>query len=316
MKKITLIGLLVTGFALKGFGSEKLADKIKFATIEKANVLLTQEDDFTKSWSQFDIDSRMHKKNSSKEELFDFITKQTREWKIEEKNKIVGIFESIDKQIEKQGIKINFPDEIYLVKTTANEEGGAEGYTRASYIILKEDFLSPPNAGLKETIVHELFHILSRNNPEFRKEMYQIIGFNLMNDVSYPENLKAFRITNPDAPQVDSYINLKVGGQSKDCTMVLYSNKEYSGGDFFNYLNVGFLSLTGDSVKTIEYQNGKAVIYSFQQVTGFFEQVGKNTQYIIHPEEILADNFAFAILNKSGLPDQDIVNEIKKKLQE
>lgn len=306
MKKLTL----------NGFSTELLVDKIKFVSIEKANELLTLEDDFTKSWSQFDIDSRMHKKNSTREDLFDFITKQTREWTSEEQTKILSIFKSIDKQIEKQEFKISFPNEIYFIKTTGDEEGSARGYTRANYVVLKNDILSQSDGDLKQTIVHELFHILTRNNPDFRKKMYSVIRFNLMNDVAYPENLKAYRITNPDAPQVDSYISIKVGGQSKDCMMILYSNQDYNGGDFFKYLNVGFLSLAGDSVKTIEYIDNKPVIYSFKQITVFFEQVGKNTQYHIHPEEILADNFAFSILNKSGLQNPEIVNEIKKKLKE
>jgi hypothetical protein len=316
MKKLTLTVLLITGFIVNGFGSDLLADKIKFASIDKANKLLTQEDNFTKSWSQFDIDARMHKKKSTREELFNFIEKQTREWTIEEQNKIVSIFKSIDKQIEKQGLRIDFPDEIYFVKTTAHEEGETKGYTRANYIVLKDDILSQAEDGLKRIIAHELFHIMTRSNPEFRKEMYQIIGFHLMNDVAYPENLKTYRITNPDAPQVDSYITIKVGSQSKDCMMILYSNRDYDGENFFRYKNVGFLSLTGDSVKTIEFNNNKPVIYSLEQVTGFFEKVGKNTKYIIHPEEILAENFAFTILDKSELPNQEILNEIRKKLKE
>ena len=316
MKKLTLIGLLITGFIVLGLSAETLVDKIQFASVEKSNELLTQEDGFTKSWSQFDIDSRMHKQNSTKEELFDFITQQTRAWTIDEKNKILTYISSIDKQIVAQGLKLDFPDEIYFVKTTADEEGGAGGYTRANFIVLKDDNLSQNNEDLKNLIVHELFHILTRNSPEFRKSMYAIIGFNLMNDVEYPENLKAYRITNPDAPQIDSYISLIADGQSIDCMMILYSDRDYSGGEFFNYLNVGFLSLKGDSIKTIEYKDDEPVIYTLKQVTGFFEQVGKNTQYIIHPEEVLADNFTFTILNKTGLPNPEIVNEIRKKLQE
>lgn len=65
MKKLTLIGLLISGFIVNGFSSVTLADRIKFASIDKAKELLTQEDEFTKSWSQFDIDSRMHKQNSA-----------------------------------------------------------------------------------------------------------------------------------------------------------------------------------------------------------------------------------------------------------
>jgi hypothetical protein len=316
MKKIILIGLFITGFITSGFSTENLVDKIKFASTDKAKELLTQEDEFTKSWSQFDIDSRMHKKNSTKEELFSYISEQTRDWTLDEQNKIQSIIESINKQILKQDFKIDFLDEIFFVKTTADEEGGAGGYTRANYVVLKEDVITQPIGELKQIIVHELFHILTRNNPGFRKEMYQIIGFELMNNVEYPANIKDYRITNPDAPQIDSYIRVKVGGQSKECMMILYSTKDYKGGDFFKYLNVGFMSLRGDSIKTVDYKDNEPVIYTFKQVTGFFEQVGKNTQYIIHPEEILADNFAFAILNKSGLPNPEIVDAIKTKLRE
>jgi len=315
MKRLTLIGLFIIGFLINGFSSELLVDIIKFASIEKANELLTEEDDFTESWSPFDIDSRVQKKYSTKKELFDIIKKQTREWTLEEQNKVVSIFRSIDKQIESQGFKLIFPKEIYLLKTTANEEGGAEGYTRASYIVLKDDILSKSKDRLTKTIAHELFHILARNNPKFREEMYQIIGFKLIDDVAYPESLRAYRITNPDAPQVDSYISINVDGQQKDCMMILYSKQGYNGGSFFKYLNTGFLSLIGDSTKSIEYINNKPVIFSFKEVTGFFEQVGKNTRYIIHPEEILAENFAFAIINKSDLPDQEIVDKIKKKIR-
>lgn len=315
MKKLALIGLLIIGFIINGFSTELLVNKIKFASPEKANKLLTQEDNFTKNWSQFDIDSRMHKKNSTRENLFNFIAKQTREWTPKERSKIISIFKSIDNQIEKQGFKINFPNEIYFIKTTGAEEGDADGYTRANYVVLKDNILSKSVESLKETIIHELFHILTRNNPEFRKNMYSIIGFHLMNDVAYPESIKDYRITNPDAPQVDSYISIKVGRQTKNCMMILYSKQPYRGGDFFNYINVGFLSLTDDSVKKIEYVGKKPLIYSFNQISDFFNQVGRNTQYIIHPEEILADNFVLAILNISGLKSPQIVYEIQQKLK-
>jgi hypothetical protein len=31
---------------------------------------------------------------------------------------------------------------------------------------------------------------------------------------------------------------------------------------------------------------------------GLFEQIGRNTQYLWHPEEILADNFAILVLGE------------------
>jgi hypothetical protein len=315
MRKIVLlVFIIIIGFTLKGFSSESLLDKVEFASIEKAKELLTQEDDFTNSWSQFDIDSRMHKPNSTKSDLLEYIAKQTREWSKKEKEILNNVFSSIDKKIAKQGFKIDFPNKIYFVKTTTKEEGEAEGYTRANYIVLNNRLISKGETILKKTIVHELFHILTRNNSEFRKEMYGIIGFSLMDDVEFPSSIKDYRITNPDAPQLDSYITIRVDGEAKSCMMILYSKQNYVSGDFFKYINVGFLSLSGNDIKSVEYKNGKPIVYSFRQVSGFFEQVGRNTQYIIHPEEILAENFVFAVLNKSGLPNPEIVDKISKKL--
>jgi hypothetical protein len=41
-----------------------------------------------------------------------------------------------------------------------------------------------------------------------------------------------------------------------------------------------------------------------QELQGLLEQIGRNTRYLIHPEEILADNFAVLYLSKlrSDLP--------------
>ena len=314
MNKLTLITLLFTLILGNGFCASNLQEKVKFASLEEAKELLRQEDDFTRSWSQFDIDSRMHKKNSSRKQLFELIADQAREWSEKEVRKLQGIFKELDEQIVEQGYQLDFPEEIYFIKTTAKEEGGAGGYTRANYVVLKDDILSGPKAALKKIVVHELFHILTRANPEFRQEMYQIIGFQLMNPVEYPDNLKPYRITNPDAPQTDSFLRLTVNGNPVDCMMVLYSSQGYNGGEFFKYLNVGFLQLEGDVEKKIFQTNGQPVIQTLQQVSGFFEQVGKNTQYIIHPEEIMADNFTYTLLNSSGLQNPEIVEEIKKIL--
>jgi len=297
---------------ITGYGQNNLSDLIEFASVERANKLLQQEDNFTNSWSQFDIDSRMHKPNSSKADLLNYISTQIREWTPDEITKLASVFRTVDQKIKEQGFVIDFPNDIYFIKTTAEEEGGAGGYTRANYVVLQEAYVSQATTDdLINIVVHELFHVLTRRNPEFRKAMYNIIGFKMMNEVEYPEKLSKYRITNPDAPQVDSYITLQVDGQSKDCMMILYSNRDYVDGHFFKYLNIGFLSLIGGENKSIEYKADMPVIYSMEDVSGFYDQVGRNTQYIIHPEEICADNFVYTILSKKDLPDTQIIDEIR-----
>jgi hypothetical protein len=326
MIKLTLLGLFFIFLLLNGCGSPNgvsdspsylLASRVQFATIDKAKELLTTEDDFTNSWSQFDIDSRLKKNNGTKQELFGFISSQIQEWSISEKDTLFSLLQNIDNDIKTYGFKIHFPDTIFFVKSTANEEGGAQGYTRANYVVLQKiDTFSLSKNALKPLIIHELFHILTRNDSVFRRDMYKIIGFEIMNTISYPDSIKNLRITNPDAPQTDSYITLNKEGASIDCMMVLYSGEDYNGGDLFDYLHVGFLKLKGAENKEVDYVNEKPIIYTFNEISNFYEQVGRNTSYTIHPEEILAENFVSVIFNEKGLPSQWIIERMQEKLKQ
>ena len=311
MTKYFLSGLLLSIFSSSTLFSHTLTGKVKFASVAKAKELLQTPDSFTAAWSKFDIDARMGKKESSKKELLEYIGKQALEWSQEEKTKINSVLEELDQKIKANNFKIEFPNDIYLVKTTAKEESGALGYTRGNYIVLKTGAATMSKEKLKSLIVHELFHVLTRNNPEFRKEMYSIIGFQMMTAVNYPDQLKDLRITNPDAPLTDSYITLKVDGKETDCMMILYSERNYDGGVFFSYLKVAFLKLENQKVY---YAGGEPTIYQMNEIKNFLEQVGNNTQYIINPEEIMAMNFTFTLLDKANLKDPWIIEEIKKKL--
>ena len=44
------------------------------------------------------------------------------------------------------------------------------------------------------------------------------------------------------------------------------------------------------------------------------EQVGNNTDYIIHPEEILADNFALLVLGEHNMPSPEIPQKMREIL--
>ena len=50
------------------------------------------------------------------------------------------------------------------------------------------------------------------------------------------------------------------------------------------------------------------------RVSGFFEQVGRNTDYLIHPEEILAENFALLVLNERQVASRAILQRIREIL--
>ncbi|MEM6260939.1 MAG: DUF4157 domain-containing protein [Bacteroidota bacterium] len=310
MKQICLLSSMCVIFLSMTSAQNSL--QVQFATKGEAQKLLSQEDAFTKSWSPFDVQSRLQDTAGTREQLFAHIQDQVLEWAPDEQEAFLTAVDEIEGEIHSNRYQVPLPDTLMLVKTTGKEEGGATAYTRGNYIVFKEGVHKMPKEDLKRLVVHELFHVLSRNFPDFRESMYRLIGFTLIKPIQYPEAIASSRITNPDAPQTDSYINLQVNGDTTPCMMVLYADKPYNGGAFFEYLQVGFWQLPLED----EVSNNEApTIYTMKTVDGFFQQVGKNTNYIIHPEEILAENFSFALLGKEGLPDQWLVEAIQELLQ-
>ena len=85
------------------------------------------------------------------------------------------------------------------------------------------------------------------------------------------------------------------------------------GGLFFSYLRFSLLAVDlQDDVPV--YTAGAPLLVDVKQAKGFFDQVGRNTQYIIHPEEILADNFALMILGEHELKSPALLQKMRKLL--
>lgn len=298
------------------YSKANLQSQVKFANVAEANKLLCTEDVYTKSWGVFDIQSRSKNAKGTKDMVFSFMKKQTLEWDATDKIKINKILRDIDSLIKVNKFNITLPSEITLIKSTLQEEGNAEGYTRENYIVLKNELVALDNLSLKKILIHELFHIISRNNPKLRAKLYKAIGFEMCNVIKLPKSMNDIKISNPDAPLVDSYIQVKYQDETIDCAMILYSTRDYTGGSFMDYIDIGFVPLNGLLTKQVKKIRGNYYIIPIQEITGFLEQVGMNTKYIINPEEIIAENFVMALLNDKNVKSPKIIEKVKKILKE
>jgi hypothetical protein len=133
--------------------------------------------------------------------------------------------------------------------------------------------------------------------------------------------LAARKITNPDAPIHDHFIRLRVDGEERLAIPILLSRSATydasRAAPLFDYLQFRFLlvekSEGSGAVKPL-YNGAKPRTVGIEGVVGYFEQVGRNTRYIIHPEEILADNFALLAVREPGLATPSIVDSLKARL--
>jgi hypothetical protein len=322
MKMLLLVTVLCASWAQLTHAQIKLGNDatLDFATAEQGKKILTARDDFVRRMSPFDRAARLKTdREVSEKEYLAFVGKNVLAWTAAEKQKVVASFKGAGPEL--RSLSLPFPKKVLFIKTTGKEEGGA-AYTRANAIVFPKDVLRGPSAGIRKTICHELFHVLSRANPDLRHKLYAAIGFQKCREVAFPSGLASRKITNPDAPKNDHCIRLKVDGMDQWVVPILFSRTEKydteRGGEFFHYLEFRLLLVErkkgSSSVKPM-YDGENPKLAGLHQVSGFFEQVGRNTGYIIHPEEILADNFALLVIRQGNLPSPEIIEKMKEILK-
>jgi len=292
---------------------------IAFATVDQAAKILTNRDDFVQRLSPFDRAARMKTSvDVSEADYLEFVATNILAWNDANKQKVTAAIEGIRPELET--LSLPFPREVLLIKTTGNEEGRT-AYTRANAIVLPPADLAGPVPSVQKIVSHELFHILSRANPDLREKLYAAIGFEKCNEVDFPPELKSRKITNPDAPRNDHCIRLRVGDKEYWAIPILFADTDRydreRGGEFFDYLQFRFLLVdrpdASSPIKPIEDAQ-QAALVGTKEVSGFYEQVGRNTGYILHPEEILADNFSLIVLQRHNVPSPAILEKLKRAL--
>jgi len=147
-----------------------------------------------------------------------------------------------------------------------------------------------------------------------RDRLYAAIGFQRGPAAALPSELGPRRITNPDAPRNEHRIRVQRNGETVGAIPVLYSSQErydpVRGGEFFDYLEFKFRIEGWDSPTAA----ATAEFVDLKDLTGFMEQVGNNTEYLIHPEEIIADNFVLIVLGTPEPRSPAILERIRAAL--
>lgn len=308
---VCLCLVTAAGFAQQTTG--KLS--FRFATKAEAQMLITDIDQYTNSWNQFDVNSRLQKTDGRKSQLLTLAMNSVQNWSDQDKKILTEAFNKIVAAVKKQKLTLHYPEEIVLVKTSMQEEGGAAAYTRNNWIAIGEKVLTGPRTMPLETLLaHELFHILTRSDLNFKKAVYQTIGFTVLDrEILFPTDIMEKRISNPDISRYDSYAPFTINGTTQNCTMMIYADRPYNGGSFFQYLKIGLIPLNEHFIPLQE--NGETIIYPLELAEDFYSRMGKNTDYILNPEEVLADNFSYLITEKAGLPNPEVIERIREVLK-
>jgi len=304
--------------------SPAAATEFRFATPAEAAAILITEDDFLTRLRPAEIGVRMM--SADKTSLSDLKAQyaaSTLAWTDEEKAFWSQVFDRYASAIDKYTPLTT--REIIFIKGDDRIDSGMP-HTRGDAIIFSQNFLD----GLAKSnnrdedaayfFLHEYFHVLTRRQADRHDEMFALIGYRPC-AFKAPAELDALHLTNPDAPVDRHYVPADIEG-ADGVIPYLYVDKggwsAEKGGGLNKYFNFGLLAVdvkNGACSADLD-ASGEPRLLNPADVPDFFNAVGKNTEYITHPAETLADTFYLLVSGKEGLPNPEIVKGLSDWLDE
>lgn len=317
--RLTSIVVTIPAFCLAETSSVQFSDscEIVFLNEVDAATRLSTSDMFSKSTAPLERRFRLQSDQGiSEQQLLEFSGEQALPWKDSQVKVFRTLFDDLRKQ--SSDLELPLPPRIELIKTTGKEEGGA-AYCRGNSVIFSSQVLRSNPERLKRLVAHELFHILSRNNPQLRDQLYSIIGFKRCGELKLPDTLQKRRLTNPDAPIHEHYIRIEHNGRTEAAVPItLLSTDKFKPGNLFQFLQFRLILIEdprNGEVVQIQQADQAPVLLDASNVASYAKQIGSNTNYIIHPEEILADNFVALLTGNDDLPDLWIIGKMRERLR-
>ena len=287
------------------------AQQFQFATQAQAREILSRQDEYVLATAPLERSVMLRTTERVMPSQYAAAMGQTAlEW-AEEERRVIG--EALPRLERFLGpMRWKAPATILLIKASRRLMEGFP-HTRANAIILQERMLRDALASselLDYLLAHEAFHVLTRANAGLRNELYAAIGFRRCATSEIPPALARLRITNPDEPPLRYTIQV---AQGEVMPLAHFPSDAIDPADgFMKHVRVSWLRVER---REDHCAARDAERLGVEELQGFYEQVGRNTAYVIHPEEILADNFALLYRSSGTLRSPEVLERIASILR-
>jgi len=289
-----LILVLSVGGATHGTfaqsANDLAASAYAFSTAAEGRAILGARDDYVRATTALERSAQLRTGDKVDEVRFmQFMQGTVLDWSEEERRHLRPLIARLDRFLS--GLKWKRPGKILLVRVDAALENGAP-HTRANGIMLpKNEFTAEQ---LTYVVSHETFHVLTREDSALKERLYGAIGFRRCERIEIPESVSRMRVTNPDAVENRHTIAVRYRGRAVEAMPFLRfkSDDIDTRSGFLGNARVAWLLVDRERAEC-RVRDGSAAEAEGapEELQGLFEKIGRNTQYLAHPEEILADNF-------------------------
>lgn len=219
-------------------------------------------------------------------------------------------------------LHLPLPPLLLLVRSTGRESAQTP-HTRANAIVL------PEQADLQgfsdsELLAHELFHVLSRAQPALATRLYALVGFEPVGELRWPAAWGELRIADADAPHLRHAMKLHLAGAGGGERWVMpvvvaaRTQADRAKGETLDHLMDTRLLLVepgaaGEATQAV-LQHGQPQWLTLQQAPEFLQRLGGNTDYVLHPEETMADNFMLWVSGRT-VPNPALLRQVEQVLR-
>lgn len=304
---------------------KNLVQRLQFADAGRASKLLRRSDDWARQLSAFERSARRRTlEPTSKQELLGHVSAQGLDWTASEEEYWQGIVDRLSAAMEGLGVQI---PHLRLVKTTGLDEFNA-AYHRNGAIVLPQERVSLAGGDFARSdfflLAHELWHALSSDDHRLRRAMYELLGFQRFREIEPPTELESRRLSNPDGHTYEDALAVQTPDGPADVVPFVRSDASLEEvivlptegpPAIFGVLDIVLIPVDTGTGDIVRGPGGELVTYGFGN-TNWVPQLLRNTNFIIHPEEIMADNFASLMEwrdsgvvpmdNPSGFPINDV----------
>ncbi|MGB1241279.1 MAG: hypothetical protein ACPG49_02085 [Chitinophagales bacterium] len=200
---------------------QKLKDgkTVEYMTEEAGEVLILKDElePFFEELGDLELEIRLmdnFKENdraANIQQFKDQMKTSVQEWKADELVFVKEIFEEAYFLCSQISPSL-FPKKLQLILTDGTEENNAF-YTRDAAIIIPRPTMQRMNNDkgrerFLQTMIHEVFHVYSRLNPEKQRQLYETIGYEDIENLNIGSMLQKRKLTNPDGVDYRFKINI------------------------------------------------------------------------------------------------------------
>jgi hypothetical protein len=293
--------------------------RVRFASVQEAQALLATPDEWLMATGE--VQRRTLMGSVAPVTLDAFARWQAdnvRAWSPDEVERWRRALAELAPRLNALGLPL--PPLLLLVRSSGRESAQTP-HTRANAIVLPEhaDLQGFSDADL---LAHEVFHVLSRAHPALATRLYALLGFEPVGELRWPPAWGALRIADPDAPHLRHAMKLRVGSVQRWVMPVVVAAREradFAKGETIEHLMDTRLLVVEPGAPNEAtlgvLQHGQPVWHTLQQVPEYLQRLGGNTDYVLHPEETIADNFML-LLSRRPVPNPALLQRIEQVLKD